>query len=70
MKNPVGRPVLPPELRKTHKRVAVSPETYQKIRLIAKVNRVKIVNLITDLINKAYDNEGNSRRGKKVNTSK
>lgn len=58
-KNPVGRPPLPPEQRKTHKRLAVYPDTFNKVKLIAIKNKVKIVDLIEELVNKHYDKEGN-----------
>lgn len=68
-KNPVGRPSLSPELRKTHKRVAVYLQTYQKIRLIAQVNHIKIVDLIETLINRTYNDEGNRKRNKKAHST-
>jgi hypothetical protein len=58
MKNPVGRPTLSPEMRKTHKRVAVRPETYRKIRLISLVNDIMIVDLINTLVEEKYNDEG------------
>lgn len=57
-KNPVGRPTLLPEERKTHKRVALYPATYSKVKLIAKTQKVKIVDLINNLVNEAYDDDG------------
>lgn len=58
MNNPVGRPALPPEQRKTHKRIALYPPTYRKVKRIAAIHKVKIVDLIATLIDKTYNDEG------------
>ena len=60
-KNPVGRPTLSPEQRKTHKRIALYPNTYNKVKLVVSQNKVKIVDLIKELVDEAYDENGNRR---------
>lgn len=57
-KNPVGRPSLPPEQRKTHKRIALYPRTYLKVKRIIKQNKLKIVDLIEELVDEAYNDDG------------
>ncbi len=64
MTNPVGRPSIAPELRKTHKKLAIYPTTKEKVKRIALKNNIQIVDLIDNLINGAYDEEGNRRRAR------